>query len=137
MHLDREGSQRRLAGPRSSGGQLVGVQVQRADYYRAVDLPVGERSAGVWAGGGDRVQPTAARNAAAARSCLQAALGQYSGPGARFDMRRAVSRLRPYGIRPVRRETPQRPTAGWAALSGREPRRVSLRTARPEGGRRR
>jgi DNA-binding NarL/FixJ family response regulator len=61
-----------------------------------------------------------ARNAAAARACLEAALDQYARPGARFDMRRAVSRVRPYGIRPVRREPRQRPTAGWAALSPAE-----------------
>ena len=61
-----------------------------------------------------------ARNAAAARSCLEAALDQYSGPGARFDMRRATSRLRPHGIRPVRREPTQRPATGWAALTRAE-----------------
>jgi DNA-binding CsgD family transcriptional regulator len=63
------------------------------------------------------VAHAAAGNATAARACLEAALGQYSALGARFDIRRATSRVRPYGIRPVRREPPQRPTTGWAALT--------------------
>jgi DNA-binding NarL/FixJ family response regulator len=69
---------------------------------------------------GRRGRHAAARKGAAARSCLEAAVAQYSTLGAQFDIRRVTSRLRPYGIRPVRREARQRPTAGWAALTPAE-----------------
>jgi DNA-binding NarL/FixJ family response regulator len=56
----------------------------------------------------------------AARAALAAALGHYTGMGAGYDARRANARLRPYGLRSVRREPRSRPVTGWAALSPAE-----------------
>jgi DNA-binding CsgD family transcriptional regulator/tetratricopeptide (TPR) repeat protein len=56
-----------------------------------------------------------------ARTALNEAVGLYEGMQARWDIRRADSRLRPYGIkRGVRRRRGPRPTAGWEALTPTE-----------------
>jgi DNA-binding NarL/FixJ family response regulator len=56
---------------------------------------------------------------AAARAALSAALACYAGLGASHDTRRAKSRLRPYGLRPVQR-APRGAVSGWAALTPAE-----------------
>ena len=56
-----------------------------------------------------------------AREALNEAVTLYEGMSARWDIRRADSRLRPYGIRRgVRGPRRQRPTSGWAALTPTE-----------------
>ena len=56
-----------------------------------------------------------------ARAALNEAVGRYEGMGARWDIRRAEGRLRPYGIRRgVRGRRAARPTSGWAALTPTE-----------------
>jgi DNA-binding CsgD family transcriptional regulator/tetratricopeptide (TPR) repeat protein len=55
-----------------------------------------------------------------ARAALNEAVGLYEGMQARWDIRRAESRLRPYGIRRVRRRGAPRPAFGWEALSPTE-----------------
>ena len=56
-----------------------------------------------------------------ARAALNEAVGLYEGMQARWDIRRAESRLRPHGIRrgPRGRRGP-RATSGWAALTPTE-----------------
>ncbi|HVQ90337.1 MAG TPA: AAA family ATPase [Mycobacteriales bacterium] len=66
------------------------------------------------------VAHAAAGKPAAARTCVEAALAQYSILGAEFDIRRATSRVRRYGVRTARREPRSRPTTGWAALTPAE-----------------
>ena len=53
-----------------------------------------------------------------ARAALDEAVGLYQGLDARWDIRRAGSRLRPYGIRRgVRGPREPRAASGWAALT--------------------
>jgi DNA-binding CsgD family transcriptional regulator len=57
----------------------------------------------------------------AARSALSEAVSLYEDVQARWDIRRAGSRLRPYGIkRGVRGPRGQRPVTGWASLTPTE-----------------
>jgi DNA-binding CsgD family transcriptional regulator len=56
-----------------------------------------------------------------ARAALNEAVSLYEGPNARWDIRRADSRLRPYGIRRgVRGPRGPRAASGWAALTPTE-----------------
>jgi DNA-binding CsgD family transcriptional regulator len=56
-----------------------------------------------------------------ARAALNEAVSLYEGLNARWDIRRADSRLRPYGIRRgVRGPRVQRAASGWAALTPTE-----------------
>jgi len=55
----------------------------------------------------------------AARQALSEAVGLYSALGARWDIRRAATRLEPYGIR-QRRAYRVHPATGWAALTPTE-----------------
>jgi DNA-binding CsgD family transcriptional regulator len=56
-----------------------------------------------------------------ARAALNEAVTLYEGLNARWDIRRADSRLRPYGIRRgARGPRGQRPASGWAALTPTE-----------------
>jgi DNA-binding CsgD family transcriptional regulator len=56
-----------------------------------------------------------------ARAALSEAVSLYESMGARWDIRRADSRLRPYGIRRgVRGPRGPRPASGWAALTPTE-----------------
>jgi DNA-binding CsgD family transcriptional regulator len=56
-----------------------------------------------------------------ARAALNEAVGVYEGLNARWDIRRADSRLRPYGIRRgVRGPRGPRAASGWAALTATE-----------------
>jgi DNA-binding CsgD family transcriptional regulator len=86
-------------------------------HYRsvgpAVELPVAlEDLAVVLAGRG---------NSEDARAVLDEAVGLYEGMGARWDIRRAEGRLRPYGIkRGVRGRRAPRPATGWEALTPTE-----------------
>ncbi len=60
-------------------------------------------------------------NAEDARAALNEAVGLYEGMQARWDIRRAESRLRPHGIkRGVRGRRAPRPTTGWEALTPTE-----------------
>ena len=86
-------------------------------HYRtaspAVELPAAvEDLAAVLAGRGQQEE---------ARAALNEAVGLYEGLNARWDIRRADSRLRPYGIRRgVRGPRGPRPASGWAALTPTE-----------------
>jgi len=86
-------------------------------HYRAagpaVELPAAlEDLAVVLAGRGHETD---------ARSALNEAVGLYDGLQARWDIRRAGSRLRPYGIRPgTRRRSGPRAASGWEALTPTE-----------------
>jgi DNA-binding CsgD family transcriptional regulator len=64
--------------------------------------------------------------AAAARQALAGALGLYGELGARWDIRRAGARLRPFGIRAGRGAYRVRPVSGWAALTPTEAKVASL-----------
>jgi DNA-binding CsgD family transcriptional regulator len=59
-------------------------------------------------------------DAVAARRALTAASAVYVRLGARWDLRRAAGRLRPFGIRPPGRAGRSRPATGWAALTPTE-----------------
>jgi DNA-binding CsgD family transcriptional regulator len=62
-----------------------------------------------------------------ARAALNEAVGLYEGMGARWDVRRAESRLRPHGIRRGNRgRRGPRATSGWAALTPTEVRIAAL-----------
>jgi DNA-binding CsgD family transcriptional regulator/tetratricopeptide (TPR) repeat protein len=62
-----------------------------------------------------------------ARTALAEAVGLYEGMQARWDIRRAESRLRPYGIRRgVRGSRKQRPAFGWEALTPTEAKVAAL-----------
>jgi DNA-binding CsgD family transcriptional regulator len=86
-------------------------------HYRtvgpAVELPAAvEDLAAVLAGRGQHEQ---------ARAALNEAVSLYEGMNARWDIRRADSRLRPYGIRRgIRGPRAQRAASGWAALTPTE-----------------
>jgi DNA-binding CsgD family transcriptional regulator len=67
-----------------------------------------------------------AGNAVPGRAALEDALLLYSRIGASWDARRAVSRVRPFGIRPGVRGPRGRPKTGWAALSETERRVAEL-----------
>jgi DNA-binding CsgD family transcriptional regulator len=56
----------------------------------------------------------------AARQALTAATAVYDSLGAQWDVRRAVARLRPYGVRRGRTSYHQRPATGWGALTPTE-----------------
>jgi DNA-binding CsgD family transcriptional regulator len=55
-----------------------------------------------------------------ARQALAAAVGRYEALGAGWDIRRAVARLQPFGIRRARDAYRTRPVTGWAALTPTE-----------------
>jgi DNA-binding CsgD family transcriptional regulator len=61
-----------------------------------------------------------AEAAARARAALRDALALYGQLGADWDARRAVSRVRPFGIRPGARGPRRRPQTGWEALTRTE-----------------
>ncbi len=48
------------------------------------------------------------------------AVGVYTGLGAAWDIERAGTRLRPYGVRPARAAYRARPASGWEALTPTE-----------------
>jgi DNA-binding CsgD family transcriptional regulator len=62
----------------------------------------------------------AAGDLAAARRGLSAASALYAALGARWHLRRAADRLRPYGVRRGRGAGQARPASGWAALTPTE-----------------
>lgn len=71
----------------------------------------------------------------AARGTLTEALAVYAGLGAVADTRRALARLRPYGVRVGVRGPRRRPTSGWEALTATEMRvaeQVALGRSNPE-----
>ena len=68
----------------------------------------------------------AAGDLVSARSTLAEALEIYAELGAEWDTRRALSRIRPYGVRPGVRGARRRPKTGWQALTGTETRVASL-----------
>lgn len=61
----------------------------------------------------------------AARACLNEAVGIFAGMGAEWDMLRADTRLRPFGVRRRRAGTP-RPRTGWQALTPTEAKIAAL-----------
>ncbi len=61
-----------------------------------------------------------ARRTAQARDRLNEAVGIYAALGAGWDIRRADTRVRPYGVRRGVRGTRKRPSFGWDALSPTE-----------------
>jgi len=66
------------------------------------------------------VLAAASQDLAAARHGLTAAIGRYEALGARWDVRRATARLRPYGVRRGRGSYRSVPTAGWESLTPTE-----------------
>lgn len=71
----------------------------------------------------------------AARDTLTEALAVYAELGAVTGTRRALARLRPYGVRPGVRGPRQRPTSGWEALTVTELRvaeQLALGRSNPE-----
>jgi DNA-binding CsgD family transcriptional regulator len=87
-----------------------------ADRYRAVGRTVElaralEDGAVLQAAGGDT---------GAARAPFTEAVEIYTGLGAAWDVRRADTRIRPYGVRRGARGPRRRPTHGWPALSPTE-----------------
>jgi DNA-binding CsgD family transcriptional regulator/tetratricopeptide (TPR) repeat protein len=97
----------------SDPNRLQGAVAHYRAVGPAVELPAAlEDLAVVLAEHGDRQ---------AARAALNEAVGLYEGMGARWDIRRAESRLRPHGIkRGVRGRRGPRPASGWAALTSTE-----------------
>jgi len=93
----------------------VGLLKSVAAYLAATGRPLAEAA----------VQEDAAEllarqgDAAAARRALAGASSTYVRIGASFDRRRAVARLRSFGIRPPRNAS-RRPAAGWDALTPTE-----------------
>ncbi len=65
-------------------------------------------------------------DATAARRALASSLELYQELGAAWDVRRAVARLRDYGIRRTRAVSAHRPQTGWAALTPTETKVASL-----------
>ena len=55
-----------------------------------------------------------------ARAAFLETFDVYTALGASWDLRRAQTRMRPFGIRPGRREQRKRPSLGWAALTPTE-----------------
>jgi DNA-binding CsgD family transcriptional regulator len=55
-----------------------------------------------------------------AQEHLAAAVGLYTGLGAAWKIDQAATRLRPYGVRPVRSAHRARPASGWEALTPTE-----------------
>ena len=87
-----------------------------ADYYRAHGRPLElaeslEDAAVVLAGDGEL---------AAARRAFTEAAEVYLGLGAAWDLMRAESRMRPFGIRRGQRGPRRRPSNGWASLTPTE-----------------
>ena len=72
------------------------------------------------------VLEAAAGDLAAARGTLAGALEVYAGLGAVWDTRRALARIRPYGVRPGVRGARRRPKSGWEALTDTELRVAEL-----------
>jgi len=115
-HLDPTPS--RTAAAEHCGGLLSGDPTRllaAADGYRGVGRPlilaaVLEDAAVVLAGRGD---------VSAARAAYAEAVGLYTGLRADYDLQRAESRLRRFGVRraPGRR---RRPATGWGALTATE-----------------
>jgi len=68
----------------------------------------------------------AAGDLTSARETLAEALEVYAELGAVWDTRRALSRIRPYGVRPGVRGARRRPKTGWQALTGTETRVATL-----------
>jgi len=68
----------------------------------------------------------AAGDLASARETLAEALEIYAELGAVWDTRRALSRIRPYRVRPGVRGARRRPKTGWQALTGTETRVATL-----------
>jgi len=64
--------------------------------------------------------------ALAAPEYLAEALQVYAGLGAVWDTRRALARIRPYGVRPGVRGARRRPKNGWEALTDTEARIAEL-----------
>jgi DNA-binding CsgD family transcriptional regulator len=90
---------------------------EAAAHYRtlgpAVELPAALEDLAVVLAGCGREED--------ARAALVEAAGLYEGLHARWDIRRAESRLRPHGIRRgVRGQRPQRAAFGWEALTPTE-----------------
>ncbi len=87
-----------------------------AHYYRTVGRPLLcgqtlEDAAVLLAARGDT---------RAARAALSEAIGHYQALGAEWDIRRASTRLRPYGIRRARGGYQAHPATGWQALTPTE-----------------
>jgi DNA-binding NarL/FixJ family response regulator len=103
------------------GGEAAAV-LAAAGYYGRAGRPLEQAQAleevAVLAAG--RGEPAAARQA------LSSALALYGGLGARWDIRRAGARLRPYGIRAGGTAYRARPASGWAALTPTEARVADL-----------
>ena len=72
------------------------------------------------------VLQAAAGQLASARETLAEALQVYAGLGAVWDTRRALARIRPYGVRPGVRGARRRPKNGWEALTDTEARIAEL-----------
>jgi len=87
-----------------------------ADHYRAVGRPVELANALEDAA----VVLADQRRAGDARTAFTEAVEIYTGLGAEWDLRRADSRIRPYGIRRGVRGPRRRPASGWAALTPTE-----------------
>jgi DNA-binding CsgD family transcriptional regulator len=66
------------------------------------------------------VLQAAAGDLASARGTLAEALETYAGLGAVWDTRRALARIRRYGVQPGARGAKRRPKTGWAALTDTE-----------------
>ena len=87
-----------------------------ADYFQEVGRPLEQAQA---------LEDAAALQAergdlAAAQRYLAEALGIYTTLGATWDVERAGTRLRPYGVRPARAALRARPATGWEALTPTE-----------------
>ena len=87
-----------------------------------VESPLATRAATLTSVGVSASQPLAARGQPdEARVALDEAVSLYEGMQARWDIRRAESRLRQHGIkRGVRGRRRSRATFGWAALTATE-----------------
>jgi DNA-binding CsgD family transcriptional regulator len=99
-----------------------GAVLAAADQYQAAGVALDraaalEDAAVLAARSGDRVT---------ARQALAGAVGQYQALGAGWDIRRARSLLRSYGIRQGRGAPRARPASGWEALSPTEVKVASL-----------
>jgi DNA-binding CsgD family transcriptional regulator len=90
-------------------------------YYRTVGRPLelGQSLEDL------AVLHAAAGEVAAAKPALREAIGIYTALGAAWDILRADTRVRPYGIR-RRRAGTRRPATGWAALTPTETKIAAL-----------
>ncbi|HEX8869529.1 MAG TPA: AAA family ATPase [Lentzea sp.] len=118
-YSERDDSPARLAAAQWCRGLLDGDPapvLATADHFRAVGRPLDlgqslEDRAVLLAEQGDQH---------AARPAFDEALEIYRGLGASWDTLRAVTRLRPFGIRQGERGPRRRPKAGWTALTPTE-----------------